>query len=32
MIDMWEHYLYYHETVRKYELDNDKTGGARQMQ
>ncbi len=28
---MGEHYLSYHETVRKYELGNDQTGGARSM-
>ena len=30
-MDMREHHLSYHETVRKYELGNDKTGGARNM-
>ena len=30
-MDMREHRLSYHETVRKYELGNDKTGGARNM-
>ena len=29
IMDMREHRLSYHETVRKYELGNDKTGGAR---
>lgn len=31
IIDMREHRLSYHETVRKYELGNDKQGGARRM-
>ena len=31
IMDMREHRLSYHETVRKYELGNDKTGGARLM-
>ena len=31
IIDMREHRLSYHETVRKYELGNDQTGGARLM-
>ena len=31
IIDMREHRLSYHETVRKYELGNDKQGGARLM-
>lgn len=31
IIDMREHHLSYHETVRKYELGNDQTGGARLM-
>ena len=31
IMDMREHHLSYHEAVRKYELGNDKTGGARQM-
>ena len=31
IMDMREHRLSYHETVRKYEIGNDKTGGARQM-
>ena len=31
IMDMREHRLSYHETVRKYELGNDKTGGARNM-
>ena len=31
IMDMREHHLSYHETVRKYEIGNDKTGGARQM-
>ena len=31
IMDMREHRLSYHEAVRKYELGNDKTGGARQM-
>ena len=31
IMDMREHHLSYHETVRKYELGNDKPGGARQM-
>ncbi len=31
IIDMREHRLSYHETVRKYELGNDKQGGARMM-
>ena len=31
IMDMREHRLGYHETVRKYELGNDKTGGARAM-
>ena len=30
-MDMREHRLSYHETVRKYELGNDQTGGARLM-
>ena len=30
-MDMREHQLSYHETVRKYELGNDKQGGARMM-
>ena len=30
-MDMREHRLSYHETVRKYELGNDQTGGARSM-
>ena len=30
-MDMREHRLSYHETVRKYELGNDKQGGARLM-
>ena len=31
IMDMREHHLNYHETVRKYELGNDRTGGARLM-
>ena len=31
IMDMREHHLSYHETVRKHELGNDKTGGARLM-
>lgn len=31
IMDMREHNLNYHETVRKYELGNDQTGGARLM-
>ena len=31
IMDMREHHLNYHETVRKYELGNDQTGGARSM-
>ena len=31
IMDMREHRLSYHETVRKYELGNDKQGGARLM-
>ena len=31
IMDMREHHLNYHETVRKYELGNDQTGGARKM-
>ena len=31
IMDMLEHHLSYHETVRKYELGNDQTGGARLM-
>ena len=31
IMDMREHRLSYHETVRKYELGNDKQGGARMM-
>ncbi len=31
IMDMREHHLSYHETVRKYKLGNDKTGGARLM-
>ena len=31
IMDMREHRLGYHETVRKYELGNDQTGGARAM-
>ena len=31
IMDMREHRLNYHETVRKYELGNDQTGGARSM-
>ena len=31
IMDMREHHLSYHETVRKYELGNDKPGGTRQM-
>ena len=30
-MDMREHRLSYHKTVRKYELGNDKQGGARLM-
>ena len=30
-MDMREHHLSYHETERKYELGDDKTGGARLM-
>ena len=30
-MDMREHRLSYHETVRKYELGNDQAGGARLM-
>ena len=30
-MDMREHHLNYHETVRKYKLGNDQTGGARLM-
>ena len=30
-MDMREHHLNYHETVRKYELGNDQAGGARKM-
>lgn len=29
IMDMRKHHLSYHETVRKYELGNDQTGGAR---
>ena len=31
IMDMRENHLSYHETVRKYELGNDQTGGARLM-
>mgnify|MGYP004651362007 FL=1 len=31
IMDMREHHLSYHKTVRKYELGNDQTGGARLM-
>ena len=31
IMDMREHHLSYHETVRKYELGNDQSGGARRM-
>ena len=31
IMDMREHHLNYHETVRKYEIGNDQTGGARAM-
>ena len=31
IMDMREHRLSYHETVRKHELGNDQTGGARSM-
>lgn len=31
IMKMREHHLNYHETVRKYELGNDQTGGARLM-
>lgn len=31
ILDMREHGLSYHETVRKYELGNDESGGARHM-
>ena len=31
IMDMREHRLSYHETVRKYELGNNQTGGARSM-
>ncbi len=31
IMDMRDHRLSYHETVRKYELGNDQTGGARAM-
>lgn len=31
IMDMRKHHLSYHETVRKYELGNDQTGGARLM-
>ena len=31
IMDMREYHLNYHETVRKYELGNDQTGGARLM-
>ena len=31
IMDMREHRLSYHETVRKYELGNDQAGGARLM-
>ena len=31
IMDMREHRLSYHETVRKYELGNDQTGGSRLM-
>ena len=31
IMDMREHHLNYHETVRKYELGNAQTGGARAM-
>ena len=31
ILDMREHHLTYHETVRNYNLGNDKQGGARQM-
>lgn len=31
IMDMREHHLSYHETVRKYELGNEQTGGARLM-
>jgi transposase len=31
IMDMREHRLSYHETVRKYELGNNQTGGARLM-
>ena len=30
-MDMREHLLSYHEAVRKYELGNDQTSGARRM-
>ena len=31
IMDMREHHLSYHETVRKYKLGNDQSGGARRM-
>lgn len=31
IMDMRENHLSYHETVRKYDLGNDQTGGARMM-
>ncbi|MBR2312448.1 MAG: helix-turn-helix domain-containing protein, partial [Clostridia bacterium] len=31
IMEMREHRLNYHEIVRKYELGNDQTGGARSM-
>ena len=31
ILDMREHHLTYHETVRNYNLGNDRQGGARQM-
>lgn len=31
IMDMREHHLSYHETIRKYELGNDQTGEARLM-
>ena len=31
IMDMREHHLNYHETVRKYKLGNDQSGGARRM-
>ena len=31
IMDMREHHLSYHETVRKYKLGNEQSGGARRM-